>query len=502
MNRVVISVGYSIPGQAAESVDFKSTDSILGADFLVFSPDVRSYSTHEDQMFHTGEYAGQKLVNHRDSALLREHTKHWRSELNTLLQHGKTVFLVLSDAEPCWMQTGEKSYSGTGRSQRVTNLVAPFDPCSVIPVADFSNNVHRSWGDRIKPTQDAGPLASYWQEFGPFSYYPAYLDKLTTACLVTKTGDKIVGGLARAAGWKGTLVLLPPVDFEMMVSEREKQSSKGKKGKASEATTRKAEKSVGKQFVNALVQIDKAVRVHAERTPAPTWVLQEEFALEEEITLEKARASIDQKIVELQNARTAVSAKLEEAGNLKGLLYETGTPLESGVLEALRLLGFQAENYKDAESEFDVLFVDPNGETLLGEAEGKNDKAISIDKLDQLNRNVQEEFAKRTDAKYSKGVLFGNAFRLIPLNERGDFFTEKCLAGAARLGVALVRTPDLFPIAKYLKEDPDAEFAKVCRKEITSTTGKVVVFPSLPKKEATALKGISLAAAVAPNPEK
>jgi hypothetical protein len=274
-----------------------------------------------------------------------------------------------------------------------------------------------------------------------------------------------------------------------MVSGREKQLSKGKKGKASEAITRKAGKSVGKQFVNALVQIDKAVRMHAERTPAPTWVLQEEFALQEEIALKKERASIDQKIVELQNARTAVNANLEEAGNLKGLLYETGTPLESAVLEALRMLGFQAENYKDAESEFDVLFVDPDGEKLLGEAEGKNDKAINIDKLDQLNRNVQEEFAKRPDAKYAKGVLFGNAFRLAPLSERGDFFTDKCIAGAGRLSFALVRTPDLFPIAKYLKENPDADFAKACRKEILSTAGKVVIFPSISKAKAAGGQG-------------
>jgi hypothetical protein len=90
-------------------------------------------------------------------------------------------------------------------------------------------------------------------------------------------------------------------------------------------------------------------------------------------------------------------------------------------------------------------------------------KPINIDKLDQLNRNVQEEFAKRSDTKYSKGVLFGNAFRLTPLNERGEYFTDKCAAGPARLGFTLVRTPDLFQVAKYLKENRDPEFARKCR---------------------------------------
>ena len=488
MNRVVCSVGYTIPG-SAESRDFKSTDSILGADIVVFSPDIHSYSNEREGMFDSADYAGQKLINHRDSALLREHIQHWRSELNTLLTHGKTVFLVLSDAEACWMRTGRKEFSGTGRSQKTTNIVEPFDPYSVVPIADFSTSAHRSFGNEIKPAPDIGLLASYWQEFGPFSYHHAYLNKLSTACLITRTGNKIVGGLARATEWKGTLVLLPPVDFELMVSEREKQLSKAKKGNIPTATTRKAEKSVGKQFVSALVEIDKAVRVHTDRTPAPGWVLQDEFALREEIMLGKEITSIDQQIAELQNAQAAARTKLEEAGSLKGLLYETGTPLELALLEALRALGFKAENYRDAESEFDVLFVDPEGEKLLGEAEGKTDKAINIDKLDQLNRNVEEEFAKRQDVKYSKGVLFGNAFRLTPLNERGDFFTEKCLAGAARSGFALVRTPDLFPIAKYLKETSDKEFAKGCRMEILNTTGKVVAFPSIPKAEAAVQGG-------------
>lgn len=478
MKRTIVSVAYLIPGQLAESVEFKSNDSILGADILVFSPDISSYSTHEDYI---GDktYAGLPLKNQRDSALLREHSDHWRSELDISLRHGKTVFVIFSDAEQCYVHTGNQTVSGTGRSQRVTNIVNPYDPYSVIPVLG-SEKVHRSRGDRIKPTQDVGPLSAYWQEFGPYSYYEAYLDRLTSGCLVTETGSKIVGGVAQCKDWKGSLVVLPPVDFPLMIGERAKQLSK-RSGSRSANTTSKAESSVGKQFIDALVQVDKAVRMRSDRTPAPQWVARQEYALEEETTLEREIAAIHDKIIDLQKSQIASNTKLEAAGNLKGLLYETGTPLESALLEALRLLGFHAENYKDAESEFDALFVDPDGEKLLGEAEGKTDKAINIDKLDQLNRNVQEEFAKRPDAKYSKGVLFGNAFRLVPLQERGDFFTEKCLAGAARLGFALVRTPDLFSIAKYLKENTDSEFARLCREAILKTSGKVVTFPSIPK---------------------
>ena len=42
-----------------------------------------------------------------------------------------------------------------------------------------------------------------------------------TAGLVTQTGDKMVGGVITFKQWKGTLVLLPPPDFEQMARERE-----------------------------------------------------------------------------------------------------------------------------------------------------------------------------------------------------------------------------------------------------------------------------------------
>ena len=63
------------------------------------------------------------------------------------------------------------------------------------------------------------------------------------------------------------------------------------------------------------------------------------------------------------------------------------------ILEALRLLGFQANNYKDAESEFDAVFEAPEGR-FLGEAEGKDNAQVNIDKMRQLEMNIQEDFAR------------------------------------------------------------------------------------------------------------
>jgi hypothetical protein len=159
------------------------------------------------------------------------------------------------------------------------------------------------------------------------------------------------------------------------------------------------------------------------------------------------------------------------------LLYEKGTPLEDAVLEALDVLGFKAERFKEGGSEFDSVFTSPEGR-FLGEAEGKDSKAINIEKLRQLSMNVHEDYEREEVTELAKGVLFGNAQRLEDLSARDQFFTEKCVREARRFGFALVRTPDLFIAAKHVRERGDEAFKKRCREALLNTEGgAVVVFP-------------------------
>ena len=77
----------------------------------------------------------------------------------------------------------------------------------------------------------------------------------------------------------------------------------------------------------------------------------------------------------------------------------------------------------------------------------------------------------------ARSVLFGNAYRLTPPAERPEFFTDKVWKFAAVANVALVRTTDLFRVARFLTDNPDPVFAKRCREAIRDGVGKAVVFP-------------------------
>lgn len=144
------------------------------------------------------------------------------------------------------------------------------------------------------------------------------------------------------------------------------------------------------------------------------------------------------------------------------------------------MIGFSAERYQDSDSEFDSVFKSDEG-LFLGEAEGKDTKAIDVTKIRQLTTNIQEYYDKFDE--FPKGILFGNAFRFTNPNERGEFFTTKCLTMAKQFNITLIQTTDLFKITQHLKENDDDLFKKLCRLKILETTNTVVKFPEISTKK-------------------
>jgi len=235
---------------------------------------------------------------------------------------------------------------------------------------------------------------------------------------------------------------------------------------------------IGKRFTKSIIGVDKVLRKKSESTPPPSWIEEELYALPKEKKIGKKLLTLRMKIEILQKEREKFEHAFADEITLKNLLYENGKSLELSILEALKLLGFSTSRYRDSDSEFDVVFESKEGR-FLGEAEGKDNKPINIDKLRQLEMNIHEDFARDDVDKMAKGVLIGNAYRLLPPEDRGDFFTQKCLTAANRSNAALIKSIDLFMVAKYLSDKEASSFAKKCRQAILHATG-IVVFPNIP----------------------
>ncbi len=157
--------------------------------------------------------------------------------------------------------------------------------------------------------------------------------------------------------------------------------------------------------------------------------------------------------------------------------------MESAVIQALKILGYSAEGYDDGKLELDQVINSPEGTRYIGECEGKDSRDIDITKFRQLQDALNEDFEREEVTEKAFGILFGNPQRLESPSNRTLDFTDKCKRGAEREKIALIKTADLFKVAKYLLENEDEPYRKLCREEIHNQLGKVVKLPAIPKKQ-------------------
>ncbi|MEX3842615.1 hypothetical protein [Paraburkholderia sp. BR10882] len=468
MSKRILTVGFALASPEVESAEFRSNVSLLDWDIVLFRPDIDEFvssSSYSDQ------FQGKPSLSDSVSFRLKECCEHWRRELRQAVDTGKTVIVYLPPMTEVYVDTGKRTYSGTGRNQKTTTHVALYSNYEAIPA---SLSPTATSGTAMKLVDRGSEiLATYWGEFEKLSRYQVLLtDENVPGCVITRSGGRLVGALYRDKTSGGTLLCLPDIDFydEKFFDDESDESEWSKIGQ-----------QFSKRFVASIVGLDKALRSSLEVTPEPTWASESRFMLASEANLNIQLLAAEKQVEEAQKRKEEISEALKSAGALRALLYEKGKALEAAIIDALRLLGFKAEPFKDSESEFDVVFECDEGR-LIGEAEGKDNKAVNIDKLRQLSMNIHEDFQRDEITVPAKPVLFGNGFRLQPLGDRGDPFTEKCHSAAGTASTALVFTPDLFPPVQYLVAFPDSGYARACRQAILSSTGRVT-FPAAPADE-------------------
>ena len=440
-------------------MSFDSDQSLADAGIIVFTPTLDPFIELSWE-----SYRGNSLVSEDSAPRLLKRIAHWKHELARALNAGKTVFVYLVRPEECYYETGEKQFSGTGRNRQTTKLVAPMNSYESLPVNLPALAV--ASGTKIRRAPKSGVISEYWHNLGEQSRYECYFGPIGLPLLLAGDGSDICGALVDE---RGALVLLPTLDLD----EEDLTEHDAKR----ELVWSKTGLATGELILASLLSIHRNLRGGS--STAPEWAAVPNRMSPREAAQQLEADQLQASMADLDGRLSALREQQADAAVLRRLLYETGSPLEDAILVALRLMGFVADRVVEGHSEFDAVFVSEEGR-FLGEAEGKDGAAINVDKLRQLESNLQEDFARDDVDNYAKGVLFGNAYRLQPVAERKEFFTQKVKDAARRSGIALVRTPDLWPVAAYLESTPDSEFATSCRAAIASAGGEVVQFPPVP----------------------
>ena len=450
----IASINTQVPG-VEHYLDYFSGASLRDYDIVIFDPKLGYL---ERIQFDAG---GSCLSIDSTRTLLRA-MSHWSSEFQNALQAGKTVFVIMSDLVE---DSGAIGSTLKGRSRNYST--SALNNYQAIPASVKLTNAR---GQKIVTVDSA--FKGVYEALKETVGYRVIIDSTVTKKIYTTRDGSCVGAVVRLSGSPGNLVLLPYFDFN-----NEAFSERNDEGE--EFWTDSALKISG-ALLGQVVEIDKLLRGSVERSPPPNWV--------NDVQVPNLVSSIDQNIAKLE--KDIIELQQQRAGQLTArtgllefshLLYENGKLLEGAIERTLKLLGYTAETLQINDLEIDHVIVGPSGKRMIGESEGKDSSAIDITKFRQLESNIGEDFEREEVKEQAKGILFGNGYRFKAPAERDEQFTQKSLSNAKRLGSALIRTADLYPIVVYLLDHPDDEaFKLACRSAIEETTGDIVKFPTVP----------------------
>lgn len=465
MEKQILTVGFEIPGYSDHHVDFSSKISLMDADLLLISPESIYPSEHGWISFS----AGGGCYDISTSESFMQNINHLRKEIDDFLKSGKSIFIILSKREDYSLarsvshpRKGENLYSTT------TSTNYDFLPVSIGDLTSASGRHVTFLGNPI--------FSEFYKIFKYSLEYQLYVENPNEANVIFTGKDKtkILGAIYQKG--KGHIITLPYMSYDedKFLEYKEKEE---KSYWTSEAV------QFGENLANCLLAIDQQLIHNSEKTPNPKWAIKREFTAKRALAIQKLIQKNEKKIEDINSKIRELNLELAEENIINDLLFEQDKPLENAVTKALTILGYQAENYDDGVLELDQIIISPEKQRFIGECEGKDSKDINITKFRQLLESLNADFARDEVQEKAFGILFGNPQRLTYPEKRKLDFTQKCKIGAEREKIALVKTTDLFIVAKYLKENKNEKYKKACRNAIYNGLGKIVEFPKIPQKQ-------------------
>lgn len=427
----IVSVEFDLESFDIPNVSLEGPESFLDADVLITKPSSIGRFLGSNNCGLDGVFTLFSRMHHSD--LLINSIKRRNFEILSLLDAGKLVVtfldpLVYIDAE----------IRNTSKFLNISNY-------SMLPLnLDFFSIFSNGVGKTIKLVNDKHIFAPYYRAFSNELEYKLFLNKSPKPLdifLVNKLNNPVAWSLKLKEGY---IFFIPPPPVNCDIEK----------------------------LHGVIIQCVKNYFKITIETPEPVWA--KAFVIPGEESLTDQINEIQRRIDELLVIQLETDDRRKTLLKFRGLLYETGKPLEDVVINAFKLMDFKTERFEKDDMEHDIIIESREGR-IVCEVEGKDKVAINIDKLDQLQRVFDEDFS--INGKYSEALLIGNPHRLFPLDQRKNPFTDKVLISARRKQFKLLTTVELFKaVVKILENPDDDEYKKKCRISIFQTTGEIIKF--------------------------
>lgn len=429
----IVTINYFLSGDNIVNTTIDGDETLLDADLVIADPlDFNSiwlnYISRNGTNLRISSPYSDKVYNIFASR---------KKEIGTLLNIGKVIVVFV---RPITGFNGE--VDNTGRYEPV--IIYDFLPIDKVYLLNNLKSGKSGANNSMVAGNSKSPFMAYFKALKGEIEYSAYLDiepSENPQYLILNRSKKPVGFTMQQG--KGLIVFLPPPNHYNHENTK---------------------------LLSTLISCAKKHLTKHETTPPPNWISDYKIKGEEEI--DKDIDELNQKLEDILILKQGLENKKAELTKYKSLLFEQGPELENIVIEAFKLFGFKAENRKLDDLEHDVVFESIEGKGIA-EIEGKDNDSIHIQKLDQLNRAVDEDF--ELTGKYPQGILIGNHYRFSKPSTRKEPFSEKVHIVARKKNFGLLSTVEIYQaVVKIIENPQDQTFKTKCRINLLKTTGDII----------------------------
>jgi hypothetical protein len=377
MKIIALSATFKYP--AVTSVNFRSEDSVLDYDIVVWDPN------HLIDEYRTGNtYRGWPSLDSDDSAAILRDRERRKSEMLEMLKLGRTVVIFTPKPSLFYVDTGKRTYSGTGRNRQTTVHVSDVSLLSFLPVGLQTVDAN---GKSIGFV-GGEKFSHYWNINKDHLIYKAYFQNPNgNPIFVISNTDKPVGIHMQIEN--GHLLFLP--DFY---------------------TTQKTYSKISKAIIESIIYLVDELKKETGDFSLPSWAQSYDLPLED-------KQKEDLRLLEenLNNLLLDIKSKKEQIIRLeeyKLLFTGTGRALETQVRRVFLEMGLDVSEGSPGRDDLIIQYKD---KVAVIEIKGVT-KSAAEKHAAQLEKWVSEYYTKHNIKP--KGILIVNSFKDLPLLDRNE----------------------------------------------------------------------------------
>jgi hypothetical protein len=437
----VLCLDVDLHNPATTTASFSSTTSVFEYDVVIWDP-VNTYIdyTHETEAWLRTTYQGLPSLNLDKSTRFEADVERRRAEFEELLSLGRTLVVFTPPPQELILDTGKRETSGTGRNQKVTNLVVKRDLLHALP---YEHATIPAEGTSITARDPSfGALVRRHRNSW---YYRAILDSFPGQAIAVVGGtEKVVASLCRTESG-GLIVQLP--DFAEELDETAEET----KGIAQEN-----ELDLSHDLLAWLSDLQ------SNDDDAPEWLGELVFVEEQPHILRLQE--LESQVAQLTEEISALQRSQALDRRWLSLASGSGAKLEARVAEAFELLGFELD--EPVAGRRDIRMT-ADGVPAVVEVKGVTKSSAEAHVM-QLEKWVAEAYLER--GQRHKGVLVVNGWREASPSARTDaVFPPQMLPAATSREHCLMTGLQLLAMVRAVLAGRTDEAS--LRSQIMSTVG-------------------------------